>query len=126
MAEGTSVSKRYRFSVPNEDESTQRWLDAQQNLSLSLRLIVRKQIEREGYIDVACRPVEQLPRRGRPPGSVSEADPAELGSESVQEQAPQAREPEPELEPTPAASDPQRRKKVQMDIQNLLDQTEEM
>lgn len=124
MAEGTSVSKRYRFSVPNEDESTQRWLDAQQNLSLSLRLIVRKQIEREGYIDVACRPVEQLPRRGRPPGSVSEADPAELGSESAQEQAPQAREPEPE--PVPAASDPQRRKKVQMDIQNLLDQTEEM
>lgn len=126
MAEGTSVSKRYRFSVPNEDESTQRWLDAQQNLSLSLRLIVRRQIEREGYIDVACRPVEQLPRRGRPPGSVSEVDPAELGSESVQEQPSQAREPEPELEPTPAASDPQRRKKVQMDIQNLLDQTEEM
>lgn len=126
MAEGTSVSKRYRFSVPNEDESTQRWLDAQQNLSLSLRLIVRKQIEREGYIDVACRPVEQLPRRGRPPGSVSEADSPELGSESVQEQPSQAREPEPELEPTPAASDPQRRKKVQMDIQNLLDQTEEM
>ena len=124
MVEGTSVSKRYRFSVPNEDESTQRWLDAQQNLSLSLRLIVRKQIEREGYIDVACRPVEQLPRRGRPPGSVSEADPAELDSESVQEQPSQAREPEPE--PVPAASDPQRRKKVQMDIQNLLDQTEEM
>ena len=125
MAEGTSVSKRYRFSVPNEDESTQRWLDAQQNLSLSLRLIVRRQIEREGYIDVACRPVEQLPRRGRPPGSVSEADSPELGSESVQEQpsqAPAAQEPE----PTPAASDPQRRKKVQMDIQNLLDQTEEM
>lgn len=122
MAEGTSVSKRYRFSVPNEDESTQRWLDAQQNLSLSLRQIVRRQIEREGYVDVACRPVEQLPRRGRPPGSVSEADSPELGSESAQEQAPAAQEPE----PVPAASDPQRRKKVQMDIQNLLDQTEEM
>ncbi|MFC4048332.1 hypothetical protein ACFOY4_01440 [Actinomadura syzygii] len=47
--------------------STNRWLDEQADISRSLRVLIRESIQREGYIDVDNKPVEQLPRRGRPP-----------------------------------------------------------
>ncbi|MFE4332489.1 hypothetical protein ACFRQM_24615 [Streptomyces sp. NPDC056831] len=43
------------------------WLDEQENISQSLRLLIRESIQRDGYIDVVYKPVDQLPRRGRPP-----------------------------------------------------------
>lgn len=65
--------RRVRLTVPAADESTQRWLDLQDDQSVSMRLLIRESIERDGYIDVMNKPVEQLPRRGRPPGSSSSA-----------------------------------------------------
>jgi hypothetical protein len=59
--------RRLRWSVPRADVSTNRWLDTQYDISQSLRLLIRESIQRDGYIDVVNRPVEQLPRRGRPP-----------------------------------------------------------
>lgn len=59
--------RRLRWSVPRADESTNRWLDVQHDISRSLQLLIRESIQRDGYIDVVNRPVEQLPRRGRPP-----------------------------------------------------------
>ena len=59
-------AQRYRLSVPQEDTSTIRWLKAQHNPSISLRLIIRKAIEENGYTDVTCGEVKQLPKRGRP------------------------------------------------------------
>ncbi|MFC7849360.1 hypothetical protein ACFUTU_12885 [Arthrobacter sp. NPDC057388] len=59
--------RRLRWSVPRADESTNRWLDEQYDISRSLQLLIRESIQRDGYIDVVNRPVEQLPRRGRPP-----------------------------------------------------------
>jgi hypothetical protein len=59
--------RRLRWSVPAADVSVNDWLDVQENISSSLRLLIRESIEREGYIDVVNKPVEQLPRRGRPP-----------------------------------------------------------
>lgn len=60
-------ASRYRFSVPVRDESVERWIAEQSTLSHSLRQIIREAIERDGFVDVTCRPVKQLPRRGRPP-----------------------------------------------------------
>ncbi|MFI9629237.1 hypothetical protein [Streptomyces sp. NPDC052042] len=66
--------RRLRWSVPQADTSTNQWLDLQHDISRSLQLLIRESIQRDGYIDVVNRPVEQLPRRGRPPQSGSEPD----------------------------------------------------
>lgn len=66
---------RFRVSVPSADQPVLAWLAAQDNVSVSLRLLVREAIERDGYCDVLTRPVTQQPRRGRPPGSGGAASP---------------------------------------------------
>lgn len=68
-AGGARQLLRLRWSVPRADASVVKWLEAQYNVSQSLRILIRESIQREGYVDLACRPVEQLPRRGRPPGT---------------------------------------------------------
>lgn len=74
-AEETEVSEqRKRFTIPPQDESVQRWVSEQINLSTSLRLAIREWIERHGYGDATCLPVAQLPPRGRPPRRLSEDD----------------------------------------------------
>lgn len=60
-------SRKLRVSIPAADVSVLQWLDAQASLADSLRALIRESIQRDGYIDVAFKPVEQLPRRGRPP-----------------------------------------------------------
>ncbi|MCA4131993.1 hypothetical protein [Arthrobacter sp. M4] len=69
--------RRLRWSVPRADESTNRWLDEQYDISRSLQLLIRESIQRDGYIDVVNRPVEQLPRRGRPPQGEQDPGPGE-------------------------------------------------
>ena len=59
---------RYRLSVPAADTTVNDWLAEQDNQSASIRAVIREFIERNGFIDPTCRPVSQLPRRGRPPG----------------------------------------------------------
>lgn len=66
-------SRKLRWSVPLVDVSTNRWLDNQHSVGLSLQMLIREAIQRDGYNDVFNKPVEQLPRRGRPP----QADPAD-------------------------------------------------
>lgn len=62
--------RRFNLTVPMADESVIAWLDMQENKSVSVRTIVRDYITRNGYTDPLCLPVEQGPRRGRPPGSI--------------------------------------------------------
>ncbi len=57
---------RLRITVPASDTSVLRWLEVQESPSISLRMLVRAAIERDGYTDMLTRPVDQLPRRGRP------------------------------------------------------------
>ncbi|MET3172964.1 UNVERIFIED_ORG: hypothetical protein ABIB52_000792 [Arthrobacter sp. UYCu721] len=64
--------QRFRVSVPAADEAVLAWMDLQDNPSLSVRMLIRENIERNGYVDVINRPVAQLPKRGRPPGSEDE------------------------------------------------------
>ena len=103
------VPHRKTFSIPKADESTLAWWDAQDDASLSLRLLVREEIQKNGYTDTANRPVEQLPRRGRPPktevaedygGYDTEQDEDRSAEDDAVEQSV-----EPELAAEPAASE---------------------
>lgn len=67
MANQPSEPRKIRWTVPAADTSVIEWLDQQENISQSLRLLIRESIQRDGYVDVYYKPVEQLPRRGRPP-----------------------------------------------------------
>lgn len=58
---------RYRFSVPKADESVNSWIDAQGNLSHSIRTLIKEHIKKHGIMDATCTPVEQQARVGRPP-----------------------------------------------------------
>ena len=57
---------RYRFAVPTQDASVHAWLESQMNMSMSLRLLIKEDIMRNGCTDMTCRTVEQIPKRGRP------------------------------------------------------------
>lgn len=74
MAKSTveDSSERKRISIPKADESVLAWWDEQKDPALSVRLLIRSEIERSGYTDTAYRPVAQLPRRGRPPAGFAE------------------------------------------------------
>lgn len=67
-------SRRFRVSVPEADESVLAWIGAQSDLSASVRSLIREAIERHGYRDATCYPVQQQPRRGRPPKSTETAE----------------------------------------------------
>jgi len=62
-------SERKRITIPQADESAHNWWALQKDPGLSMRLLIRSEIERTGYVDIAFKPVEQLTRRGRPAGS---------------------------------------------------------
>ena len=67
-------SRRFRVSVPDADESVLAWIGAQSDLSASVRSLIREAIERHGYRDATCYPVQQQPRRGRPPKFTDQAE----------------------------------------------------
>lgn len=67
-------SRRFRVSVPDADESVLAWIGAQSDLSASVRSLIRGAIERHGYRDATCYPVQQQPRRGRPPKLTDQAE----------------------------------------------------
>ncbi|MFG2684145.1 hypothetical protein [Streptomyces sp. NPDC048392] len=72
MANQSGEPRKVRWTVPAADTSVIEWLDQQENISQSLRLLIRESIQRDGYVDVYYKPVEQLPRRGRPPLETTE------------------------------------------------------
>ncbi|MFJ9900525.1 hypothetical protein ACIQPR_45080 [Streptomyces sp. NPDC091280] len=67
MASQSGEPRKVRWTVPAADTSVIEWLNKQADISQSLRLLIRESIQRDGYVDVFYKPVEQLPRRGRPP-----------------------------------------------------------
>lgn len=66
-----AVPMRPRFSIPAADTSTSRWWLLQDDPGTSVRMLIRDEIERNGYTDYVNRPVEQKPRPGRPPKTAS-------------------------------------------------------
>ena len=80
MSNMTTTAKRYRLQVPAEDISVQEWIEAQINISTSIRQLIREDIMKNGYTDVTCRRVEQGPKRGRPTNAELERRAAENDS----------------------------------------------
>ena len=100
-------SRRFRVSVPEADESVLAWIGAQSDLSASVRSLIREAIERHGYRDATCYPVQQQPRRGRPPKLTEQAEQLEtIDGHPIPEQIAALepeREPEQELLMVPAS-----------------------
>lgn len=95
---------RFRVSVPAADEAVVAWMELQDNPSLSVRMLIRESIERQGFVDVVNRPVSQLPRQARTaePSEEARAVEAPVGETRLQASVPA---PEPEFwpeAPTPA------------------------
>lgn len=91
-------SRRFRVSVPEADESVLAWIGAQSDLSASVRSLIREAIERHGYRDATCYPVQQQPRRGRPPKLIEQAEQLEtIDAHPIPEQIAALVEPKMEL-----------------------------
>jgi len=74
-------SERKRLSIPKVDQSVLDWWKLQHDVGLSVRMLIRAEIERNGYVDTVYQPVTQSSRRGRPPASAVDT---EEGAESPQ------------------------------------------
>ncbi|WP_298863903.1 hypothetical protein [uncultured Microbacterium sp.] len=95
MAEAPSTRK-VQLTVPAADTTVTEWLDLQFSASESVRRLIRESVAREGFVDVANRPV-------RPPAS-----PVYVGEQLPDEDQPDSAEPTaaPQLaskKPRPAA-----------------------
>lgn len=91
-------NRRYvKLSVPLQDELVLTWLKSQENMSLSLRLLIKEHVRRHGgaIYDVTCDPVDteivvveqHKPRRGRPPKSGAKVSQQILPAEFSQQEA---------------------------------------
>ena len=52
--------KRYRVSVPEDDESVIEWIESQHNISMSVRQLIHESIVKNGYSDIFCKPIGSL------------------------------------------------------------------
>ena len=85
-ASATDKYHRVRLAIPKDDVWVKQWIDEQQSPSVSIRALIRHYIETYGYGDMFSRPVEKLPRRGRPPGSgISRTEESESESAEMTE-----------------------------------------
>lgn len=58
MSRTKTDAKVCRFRVPLQDTSVHEWLEAQSNISLSLRMLIKKDIGANGISDIMFRSVE--------------------------------------------------------------------
>jgi hypothetical protein len=90
-------NRRYvKLSVPLQDELVLTWLKSQENMSLSLRLLIKEHVRKHGgaIYDVTCDPVDteivvveqHKPRRGRPPKSGAKVSQQILPAEFSQQE----------------------------------------
>ena len=85
MAEAPTTRK-VQLSVPTADTTVAEWLDLQYSASESIRRLIRESVAREGFTDVANRPV-------RPPANpvyVAESFPADVEEPAEEPPAPKA------------------------------------
>lgn len=85
MAEAPTTRK-VQLSVPTADTTVAEWLDLQYSASESIRRLIRESVAREGFTDVANRPV-------RPPANpvyVAESFPADVEEPAEEPAAPKA------------------------------------
>ena len=86
MASQKRSTYRYRFCVPDRDALVREWINNQEHLSMSLRMLIKEDIQRFGTdSDVTCR--MPGPPRGRPPGPSGRRQQAEQYDAWPEEQA---------------------------------------
>lgn len=56
MARAPIPSRRFRISVPEKDEDVIAWFEEQEEISASIRVLVKNFVKKEGVVDVMCRP----------------------------------------------------------------------
>lgn len=54
---------RTRISIPKNDEVVIKWLQAQSNVSYSIRTLIKNSVQEYGLTDVTCLPVKKLTRK---------------------------------------------------------------
>lgn len=84
--------RQVRMSIPENDVSVLRWLEAQSNMTLSIRLAIRQAITKYGYVDLSCLDIDKGPGRPR--------------ETEYQEPVPEARPQAPAAQPAPARPQP--------------------
>ena len=47
----------YRFSVPGADSDVIAWIEAQENLGVSLRTIIKQSVQKDGIVDAFCKAI---------------------------------------------------------------------
>lgn len=100
MGSETRTTYRYRLSVPDRDVSVREWIAVQEHLSISLRLLIKEDILRNGLSDVTCRMPDQTVRRGRPPARQSSGGDSAV-QDAMDDQEPDVRFADPDRD-TPA------------------------
>lgn len=103
--EGTAVAeaptaRKVQISVPTADTTVIEWLELQYAASESIRRLIRESVAREGFTDVANRPV-------RPPAQpvhVAEDFPADIEAVSYVEVSPVA-DADSDVAPAPSAAE---------------------
>ena len=78
---------RYRISVPEQDTAVHEWIKNQLNVSMSIRMLIKDDINQNGYSDLTCRVNRELPKTAEM-SDVQEAQKQEL--QKVQEEVPKA------------------------------------
>lgn len=58
MARAPIPSRRFRISVPEKDEDVIAWFEEQEEISASIRVLVKNFVKKEGVVDVMCRSVD--------------------------------------------------------------------
>lgn len=102
MAEAPTT-REVQLSVPTADTTVAEWLDLQYSASESIRRLIRESVAREGFTDVANRPV-------RPPANpvyVAESFPADVEEPADEPAAPKATAPKTAKSPASEASAPE-------------------
>lgn len=86
--------RRIQISVPSKDKAAWSWLEAQDNISTSLRILMHRDVIKNGYTDVLSRDVQQE-LRGRPS---TEKTVTERAVEEVQQTVTEVKKP-PKVQP---------------------------
>lgn len=60
VTSNTNKTIRYRLNVPENDVSVVKWIQEQNNVSISIRQIIREYIAKNGYGDTLCTPIKPI------------------------------------------------------------------
>lgn len=70
------AKRRYvKISIPEADRTVLEWLAAQDDMSTSMRYLIRQDVAVNGVTDILCRDVIPMVRKGKPSGSERLSDP---------------------------------------------------